>query len=459
MAFGYFVRQTMMQNRWLVFLLCLTLVGCNPSKAPEEASNKPNADLIDASIPPTFANGESIPDPPITDGPVPELESAGPNDYLLAARLTPEQLEQGWIRLFDGHEMTGWFYVGTANWTFGKGAITVDGGDSSLLCTSFQVSDFELLVDFKAAETTESGIFLRSSADPRDSSRDCYQLSIAPKSYEFPTGSLVKRQKVNANATLNLSADQWHTYRIIVQGNQVKAWLDGEAVVDYTDSRKLPRGYIGLQHQLGRVSFRNILMRPLSGNDLALNEGWQADWKQLDNAAAHFVSNRRKLACACMVALASWNPKVSGMTLYCKPLIEWLVRRSTAASSFAAWRDRYNEAYECQIYDGPVLMEQNKPTRLQTGALSIPIKGDLTNARVQASVGLPTTYLTIIADEGQFTTFVNGLLVTDAADTREASANPKAGFRREAGKLGLQAFNEDCDILFQRLSISPISKR
>lgn len=449
----------MMQKLWLLSFLCLVWVGCNSSKSPDAASET-TPPAPDANLPSVVGTTQAdmVNASFSTDQPPEAPQEPGPNDRLLDSRLPEEKLKEGWIRLYDGHEMAGWFYIGTANWSFADGVITVDGGDSSLLCTNFQVSDFELLVDFKCSEKTESGIFLRSSADPRDVSRDCYALSIAPGSSAYPTGSLIKRQKTDSN--LQVDPDQWHTYRIVVQGDQVNAWLDGQAVLEYRDSRKLPRGYIGLQHNLGVVRFRNILMRPLGGQTLVLGEGWQADWKTLENAGPNFKAEPSQAGLRLTGGPGQLESKQQWDDFVLQATYQVANPQVDSGILFRGLPDRYSEAYECQIFDGPLpISSDNKPAKLQTGSLNIPIKGEPTNARVLASQPGQPTYVTIIADEGQFTTFVNGLLVADAADTREVSPNPRAGFRREPGRLGLQAHDENCDVLFQELKISPINKR
>ncbi len=275
-----------MQRLWLACLLCLVVAGCSsskPSDLPQRTTTR--TDLVET--PRLILKWAWLWNKRACCHSTLEISNE-PNAHLLGARLSPELLEQGWIRLYDGFEMAGWFYIGAGNWTFSEGMITVDGGEPSLLCTNFQATDFELLVDFKCSAKTDSGIMLRSSADPRDMSRDCYELSIAPPGSEYPTGSLVKRLKVDSDKVGEVAPDEWHTYRVIVQGDEVKVWLDGTAILEYTDNRKLRRGYIGLQHNLGVARFRNILMRPLGGRDLALNENWQNDWKSLDNAGASF---------------------------------------------------------------------------------------------------------------------------------------------------------------------------
>lgn len=452
-----------MQKLWLLCLLCLVLTGCGTSKSSESsAENKPTQGVGEN------ANGNldsnKLDPPPSTSVPASEVSNE-PNAHLLTARLSPEQLEQGWIRLHDGYEMAGWFFIGAANWTYSDGTITVDGGEPSLFCTSFQVSDFELMVDFNCSARTDSGICLRSIADPRDMARDCFELSIAPADSEYPTGSLVKRQKVDSEKVGNVAPNEWHTYRVIAQGDQVKVWLDGKAILEYTDSRKLRRGYIGLQHNLGVARFRNILLRPLDGRELALNEGWQADWKTLDNAGASFKVEANESGLRLQGGPGQLESKDQWDDFILQTTYQVADANVDSGILFRGLPDRYNEAYECQIYHGPTNPASDKkatpptPPKLQTGALNIAAKGEATNARILAAPGTSPTYMTIIADEGQFLTFVNGLLVADVTDTREVSPNPRAGFRREAGKIALQAQDDKCDITFSRLSISPIQKR
>ena len=450
-----------MQKLWFACLLCLTLGGCGPAKPTNpDVDSSTQPDSTETVGPATDALPSDSLNASMDTSTVPELDLNTPNARLLVARLTPEQLEEGWVRLYDGFEMTGWFFIGNANWTFDEGMIVVDGGEPSLLCTNFQVSDFELQIEFNCSARTDSGILLRTTADPHDMSRDCYELNIAPDDNAYPTGSLVNRKKVDRNETGAVEPDEWHAYRVRAEGDRVKVWLDGKPILEYSDARHLRRGYIGLQHNLGVARFRNILLRPLGGQDLAVDKDWQSAWKPLEHASPNFKVE----AVDDGLHLQGGPGQLESTQQYDDFVLQatYQVANSTVDSGilFRGLADRYNEAYECQIYHGPAQVGPGKANaRLQAGALNIPTKGEFSNVRVLASDGLSRTYLTLISDEGQFTSFVNGLLVADMADTREASANPRAGFRREAGKLALQAPNENCDITFHRLNISPIYRR
>ena len=56
-------------------------------------------------------------------------------DELLVARLSPEELDQGWIRLFDGQSMIGWKNTGSADWAVKDGELVANTGEPGLLVT------------------------------------------------------------------------------------------------------------------------------------------------------------------------------------------------------------------------------------------------------------------------------------------------------------------------------------
>ena len=181
---------------------------------------------------------------------------------LLASRLSTDEASAGWIRLFDGHTLFGWEITGAANWRVEDGSIVVDEGDQCLLCTSMPWQDYELTLDFKAGEKTNSGVFLRTPLDPEDPALECYEVNIAPDDNPFPTAGVVKRQKADESETPQ-AFGTWRTMKMRLEGDQLQVSVDDELVCDYTDPVGLAAGRIGLQHNSGRVEFRNVRLRPL----------------------------------------------------------------------------------------------------------------------------------------------------------------------------------------------------
>ena len=61
------------------------------------------------------------------------------------------------------------------------------------------------------------------------------------------------------------AADQWHRYRIVVQGKELKVWLNEKQTIDFKlKSGDVGRGFIGLQVREGPIAFRNVFLKPLS---------------------------------------------------------------------------------------------------------------------------------------------------------------------------------------------------
>ena len=74
----------------------------------------------------------------------------------------------------------------------------------------------------------------------------------------------------DAEAKEAFEDDGWNRYRIVVQGNRYRSWVNGVATSDFTDDMD-QQGFIGLQvHGIGRdegpyqVRWRNIRIKELN---------------------------------------------------------------------------------------------------------------------------------------------------------------------------------------------------
>ncbi|MEM6884988.1 MAG: family 16 glycoside hydrolase [Verrucomicrobiota bacterium] len=165
--------------------------------------------------------------------------------------------QRDWVELFDGQTLNGWTAQGDVNWRVEDGAIVADTGEISLLTYDQKFRNYELELEFRAAQDTNSGVFLNSEPVVRDEATDCYEVNIAPPSNGFPTGSVVKFVRVEGQG----ERDEWRKYQLKVQDNQVTVVLDGQQLVEHTAEYPRPAGYIGLQKNRGRIAFRNIRLR------------------------------------------------------------------------------------------------------------------------------------------------------------------------------------------------------
>jgi len=201
--------------------------------------------------------------------------SAGPQDN------TPPP---GFQALFNGKDLTGWqglvelpqrakltseqlqIAQREANdkylphWTVRDGILLYDGKGQSLQ-TARDYRDFELFVDWRIGPKGDTGIYLRGTP----------QVQI----WDRPEGSggLYNNQKNPKDPITKADrpVGEWNTFRVMMRGDKVSVWLNGELVADnvtmenYWDrSQPLPAsGPIELQHHGNPIAFKNIYVKEL----------------------------------------------------------------------------------------------------------------------------------------------------------------------------------------------------
>ena len=152
-----------------------------------------------------------------------------------------------------------------AHWKAVDGMIVFDGKGRSL-CTAKDYGDFEMLVDWKIKENGDSGIYLRGSPQVQiwDTNR---------QNAEVGSGGLYNNQKnpSKPDKVADKPVGEWNSFRILMIGEKVTVWLNGEKVVNdvtmenYWD-RKIPifpTGQIELQNHGNTLYFRNIYIREI----------------------------------------------------------------------------------------------------------------------------------------------------------------------------------------------------
>lgn len=415
----------------LLAVTLLSVSGCN-----RDALESPPTDRE------TIADPEPAPEPVVVVDPQSYSADA---DQLLAARLSAADSAQGWVRLFDGHTLFGWEIGGEANFRVEEGAIVVDQGEQCLICTSSTWGDFELSFDFKAEKDTNSGVFVRTPFDPQDPAIDCYEINIAPDDNPFPTGSIVKRQKVDGETAGPQQPGQWRTMTVTADGKEVTVTLDSDVVCRYTDPVDLAPRRIGLQHNSGRVEFRDIKIRPLGLQPML--DADLSQWKKYpempgeftinEDGDLHVVGGRTQLETKASYGnffmLAEYkidDPNMnSGIFFRCIPGDEMM-------------------GYECQVNNG--FKDGNRLVPLDCGTGGIFRRQD---ARVIAGENAEWSTVLLHANGSKISAWVGGVGVSDLDDTREAHENPRKGKRVEPGTIMIQGHDPGTDVLFRNLQI------
>jgi hypothetical protein len=223
----------------------------------------------------------------------PTVAAVGEADGRIPVAATAQAVEilppPGTFALFNGKDLTGWQGLvelptrqklaadpaklaaaqQAANekclphWTVVDGVLHYDGKGNSLQ-TARDYGDFELWVEYKIGPRGDSGIYLRGTpqvqiwdpADRREGSGGLYNNKI---------------HRAKPLKCADRPAGEWNALHILMRGEKVTVYLNGELVVDQVTmenywNRKLPipaTGPIELQHHQHPLAFRSIYLREL----------------------------------------------------------------------------------------------------------------------------------------------------------------------------------------------------
>lgn len=437
-----------------LFSLCIAAAfacGCQSESGDPAKSATTSVSGEVAGIP---AEEQTAPKSGSKAGDSTSTEASSSTFEYVAPQLTEQDLREGWISLFDGTSLFGWETPDGTNWRIENNTIVADEGEVSLLRTPFSFDDFELRCDFHLAQGGNSGVFLRTAEGSSDPAKDTYELNICDNHDAFKTGSLVAR-----HAAENVPAveGEWHTFHIVCSGPNIKVSLDGKPIVDFTDESESQRstGQIGLQHNSGRVAFRNVFLKPLNTKELFNGEdltGWRdvpgtkSEFKVVDGAIhaesgpgfletvdtfdnfiLHVEANINDAK-----AIEDGRPANSGVFFRAKPGSE----------------EAPSHGYEMQIQHDFKDGDRSQPADFGSGGIY-----RREPARYVPANNNEWFVETLIAQGNRFATFVNGYQVLDWTDTRDPDENPRKGLRLKAGHLSLQGHDPTTDLDFRSLRI------
>ena len=221
--------------------------------------------------------------------------------------LTDEEKKAGFKLLFDGRTTDGWrgykmekmppgwkvidgILTRVAGGAGGKGA---GGGDD--LVTKDQYDNFELRLQWRVGHGVNSGILYRVTEDAVTSWHVAPEMQVLEKvGFGDPNplhhaGALYDLYAPSKDTTR--PEGEWNEVKLVVNGNHIEHWLNGEKVVecemnsadwkeriakskfkDRPNFAKATKGYICLQDHSGKIEYRNIRVRPLASTDRKTRE-------------------------------------------------------------------------------------------------------------------------------------------------------------------------------------------
>ncbi|SDM57657.1 HEAT repeat [Catalinimonas alkaloidigena] len=229
-----------------------------------------------------------------------QVMQGGDSDYekeAIRKHLAEMPAGEGFVALFNGKDLTGWKGLvenpiaranmkpaelaekqAAADQEMRDGWQVLDNGEllftghGNNLATIKQYGDFEMLVDWKIYDDGkgdgDAGIYLRGA--PQVQIWDTSRTNVGA---QVGSGGLYNNQ-VHPSKPLKVADNplgEWNHFRILMQGDRVTVYLNGELVTDnvilenYWDRNQpiFPTEQIELQAHGSRIGYRNIYLREL----------------------------------------------------------------------------------------------------------------------------------------------------------------------------------------------------
>jgi hypothetical protein len=175
-------------------------------------------------------------------------------------------------KLFNGKDLTGWKIYGTEKWFVEKGELICESGldkQYGYLATEKEYKDFELTLEFFQESNGNSGVFFHSSIEGTKITG--WQAEVAPLNnhtggiYEsYGRGWLIQPK---AELEKILKVGEWNKMKVVVKGNNVTTWLNGQQMITLDDEKiSSVSGKIALQiHDGGgvKVRWRKIMVKSM----------------------------------------------------------------------------------------------------------------------------------------------------------------------------------------------------
>ena len=175
------------------------------------------------------------------------------------------------ISLFNGNDLDGWTTYGTEKWYVENGDLVCENGPDNeygYLSTNEYYDNFILTLEFKQESNGNSGVFFRSTVE--GVIIDGWQVEISPPGMN--TGGIYESYGREWLITPdpkkeNLNYGDWNSMKIMVNGDNVKTWLNGIEMITLNDEIiGQGEGSIALQIHAGddvKVRWRNINLEKL----------------------------------------------------------------------------------------------------------------------------------------------------------------------------------------------------
>jgi hypothetical protein len=368
------------------------------------------------------------------------------------ATLSPKEIADGWILLFDGKTTFGWTSPTGTKWTILDGMLAPQGDEPALLVTKIAFADYDVSLEYR--QKTQKSLRLIVPADAEG------------------------KETAGKPAMILKGGDGWWKGTLRIQGGSI---VSG-SFESVGSSEGFKKGGIGGSSRTGHIALagkgfivRNVKLRPLNtkplfnGKDLSGWKKYEGDkkqakstfsvvkegWLSLKNGPGDLQTEGQwddfVLQLDCRTNGKNLN---SGVFFRCLPGQYQMGYEAQIHNKFLEPPGR---EYTLDVYDPEThkLKAKKKEHFLAadygTGAIYRRMP-----ARLQMAKDKEWFTMTVVAHGRHLATWVNGLQVVDWTDNRPLADNAREGCYLKKGPISLQGHDPTTDLNFRNLRLAEL---
>ncbi len=394
------------------------------------------------------------------------LAEEGANFFFISPnlRISEQYLKAGLCNLFDGQTFFGWRTqkegpYGGGKFVIANQMICSDPEHPGLLYTTNQFGDATFQLDYQAEEGSEVFLLVRTSPNPTDLNSSCYAIVLNSADFQRPRGTIIGRhalsveqlQKQDRDAKAAMAADgippgkRWRKVKAQFDGAMLRVMIDKEEPVTLYEAKPPGCGYLGLLVTKGNARFQNLVWSP--GSSISLFDGIDPtpDWRFQKEAVQWIATRDVTLRLTGGPGVVETKKTFDNFVLQ----LEYNMTFNSGRSGlfFRSTPREERTGYEISIQNFPTREDRAAMLGVDVGSFPGKKQGRYVRPEDQK-----WNYLTVVAVDRQFQTWVNGVPVCERSV-------PVKDALLSSGTLQILAPNPSTNVQFRNIRITPIPPR
>jgi hypothetical protein len=334
--------------------------------------------------------------------------------------LTPKEIADGWILLFDGETTFG---LNVKDAKPAKGELVFEAGKPGSITTTTEFRDFELRFEIAGVPEIGQKFFIKLNGTKYD---------------------WVKK-----------AGKDWTEIGIKVESGRnfirTTSKIAGDTLVDKDSSDVGSRTTIEFITTGVDARLRNIKLKPINQSPI-FNGKDLTGWKEIPGKKSKFtVTDKGELNVkngnGDLQTTGEWDDFVLQLDIISNG------KHLNSGVFFRCLPGEFWSGYEAQIRNQWQGDDRTKPVDYGTGAIY-----NRQAARKVVSNDSEWFTMTVIAHGSHLATWVNGYQVTDFTDTRPADKSARKGLKLDKGPISLQGHDPTTDLSFRNIRIEAMPR-